>query len=308
MIRVSRSAVPVPPSLAVAGATERQRAIDHYAVAANKETSFPFAAYKGADVVAALNTLFHSKCAYCESSYRATSPADIEHFRPKGAVVVRGANGGTEERQKPGYYWLAATWENLLASCPDCNRARTHTFEDLGLDEITEVRGKENKFPLVDEGRRVRAPIDGEGTEQGQRLLIDPCRDRPEAHLEFQPNGLMWARKSGSSYSRKGLESIRAYGLTRKELKEERRARLLALAERMDTMLFFIEELEDHPGEQRLLDQLRALRDQIRAATDASQPYAGMSRQFVRAFEASIADGTVRSFVTELLDAVKAPA
>ena len=306
MIRVSRSRVRVPPSLSAAGAAERQKAIDHYGDVANKDTSFPFAAYKGTDVVAALNELFHHKCAYCESSYRATSPADIEHFRPKGAIVVRG-DAGAHTREKPGYYWLAATWDNLLASCPDCNRARTHVFEDAGDDDVTEVRGKENKFPLIDEGKRVRAPVTGEGTERGQRLLIDPCRDRPESHLEFQPDGLMWARRTGSSYSRKGLESIRAYGLTRKELKEERRRHLLLLARQMRGMLFFVDALEDAPNDADLLEEFRTRRDDLRAATADSEPYAGMSRQFVRAFEASIADGTARAFVTDLLDRVTAP-
>ena len=307
MIRVNRQAVPAPPSLATTGVTEREKAIAHYAVDANRDTSFPFAAYKGADVVAALNELFHQKCAYCESSYKATSPADIEHFRPKGAVVIRGAQGAADKRKKPGYYWLAASWENLLASCPDCNRARTHVFTDPDADDdVTEVRGKENKFPLIDEGRRVSAPIDGEGTEKGQRLLIDPCRDRPEAHLVFFANGLMWARKTGSSFSRKGLESIEAYGLTRKELKEERRRHLLLLARQMRGMLFFIERLDATPGDPDLQAEFRTRRDDLRFATQADQPYAGLSRQFVRAFEASIQDGTARAFVTDLLDQVTA--
>jgi hypothetical protein len=306
MIRVSRGRIPEPPSLATAGAAERQKAIDHYQVATNKDTSFPFAAYKGEDVVAALNALFHQKCAYCESSYRATSPADIEHFRPKGAIVIRGTRGAKDTRDKPGYYWLAATWDNLLASCPDCNRARTHVFTDAVDDDVTEVRGKENKFPLIDETRRVRAPVAGEGTEQGQRLLIDPCRDLPEAHLVFHADGLMWARKTGSSYSRKGLESIKAYGLTRKELKEERRRHLKLLANQMRGMLFFIEALEGRPGDPALLDEFRIRHDELRAATRDSEPYAGLSRQFIRDFESSVEHGTAREFVTDLLDAVTA--
>jgi hypothetical protein len=306
MIRVNRKRVPEPASLATAGAAERLKAIEHYALAANKDTSFPFAAYKGTDVVAALNQLFNEKCAYCESSYRATSPADVEHFRPKGAIVIRGEAGAEDKRDKPGYYWLAATWDNLLASCPDCNRARTHVFTDAGDDDVTEVRGKENKFPLVDERKRVRAPVAGEGTETGQRLLIDPCRDRPDAHLEFLPDGLMWARKTGSSYSRKGLESIKAYGLTRKELKEERRRHLLLLAQQMRGMLFFIEALETKPDDPLLLAEFRIRRDELRAATQDSEPYAGLSRQFVRAFEASVENGTARTFVTDLLDGVTA--
>jgi len=306
MIRVSRSAVPPPPSLAVAGVAERDKAVAHYAKPENKETPFPFAAYKGGDVVAALTPIFPHKCAYCESSYKATSPADIEHFRPKGAIVIRGAAGEKDKREKPGYYWLAATWDNLLASCPDCNRARTHLFADPDDEEETPgVRGKENKFPLVDERRRIRTPpAQGEGTEAGQRLLIDPCRDRPEAHLEFFPDGLIWAKRSGSAYSRKGVESVQAYGLTRKELKEERRAHLLRLTEKMRGMLFFIDGLDADPGNAAMEKEFRTLLGELRSQTEADQLYAGMTRQFVRAFEASIRDRTARAFVTDLMEKV----
>jgi len=309
VIRVNRGAVKAPPSLAVAGLAEREQAIAHYGKPENKETTFPFAAYKAADVVGALNELFHHKCAYCESSYKATSPVDVEHFRPKGAVVIRGAGGAKDKRDKPGYYWLAATWENLLASCPDCNRARTHLFQDPDDDEETPgVRGKENKFPLLDEQRRARTPpASGEGTEAGQRLLIDPCRDRPEAHLEFHPDGLVWARKSGSTPSRKGLESIVAYGLTRKGLKEERRAHLLEVARKMRSMLFHIDELDRNPGNAASEAEFRIMRDELRGMTAADQLYAGMTRQYVRDFEASIRNRTARAYVTDLLQQVTAP-
>src|SRR5829696_5638421 len=111
---------------------------------------------------------------------------------------------------------------------------RYHIFDDPDEDELPGVRGKENKFPLIDEQRRVRTPpAEGEGTEAGQRLLIDPCRDRPEAHLAFFPDGLVWARRAGAGFSRKRIESIKAYGLTRKELKEARRAHFLLLARTM---------------------------------------------------------------------------
>jgi 5-methylcytosine-specific restriction endonuclease McrA len=308
VIRVNRDAVKPPPSLATAGVEEEKKATQHYRKPANKETTFPFAAYKGDDVVAALNKLFHHKCAYCESSYKATSPADIEHFRPKGAIVIRGERGEKDKRDRPGYYWLAATWENLLASCPDCNRARTHPFKDPGdEEEMPGVRGKANKFPLIDEKRRVRTPpTQGEGTEAGQRLLIDPCRDRPEAHLEFLHDGLIWAKKTRSGYSRKGIESILAYGLTRKELKEARLAHLLLLAQKMRGTLFFIEGLEKKPGDPAFEQEFRILRDELRAQTAADQPYAGLTRQFVRAFELSIKERKARAFVTDLLERVTA--
>jgi hypothetical protein len=143
MIHIDRSRVPVPPSLLDAGVKERERATAFYADPGNQSNSFPFKAYKADDVVAALEQLFRGKCAYCESSYAQTQPADIEHFRPKGAVMIE-RPGERPHRRKPGYYWLAAEWDNLLPSCIDCNRARTQDFPD---DDLRLVRGKENRFP-----------------------------------------------------------------------------------------------------------------------------------------------------------------
>jgi uncharacterized protein (TIGR02646 family) len=80
--------------------------------------------YKDGAVKAALDAMFHGKCAYCEFMYIGGMPVDIEHFRPKGAVIVGG------KMRKPGYYWLAAKWENLLPSCIDCNRKRDQELQD----------------------------------------------------------------------------------------------------------------------------------------------------------------------------------
>jgi hypothetical protein len=96
-----------------------------------------FNAYGNDAVKAALEKLFHGKCAYCESHYSATQPIDVEHYRPKNAAT--------------GYFWLAAVWENLLPSCIDCNRERYQ----LMFDPLTGVlvkkekkAGKHDHFPL----------------------------------------------------------------------------------------------------------------------------------------------------------------
>lgn len=96
-----------------------------------------FNAYGNDAVKAALEKLFHGKCAYCESHYSATQPIDVEHYRPK--------NAGT------GYFWLAAVWENLLPSCIDCNRERYQPmFDPLTgvLVKKEKKAGKHDHFPL----------------------------------------------------------------------------------------------------------------------------------------------------------------
>jgi len=44
-----------------------------------------------------LQELFHSTCAYCESTITHTAFGDVEHYRPKGKVA--------EDPDHPGYYW-----------------------------------------------------------------------------------------------------------------------------------------------------------------------------------------------------------
>ena len=82
------------------------------------------AAYKADDVKATLEQAFRGKCAYCESAYSAAQPMAVEHYRPKGEVVIAG------KRTPPGYYWLASAWDNLLPSCTDCNSPRRQVLPD----------------------------------------------------------------------------------------------------------------------------------------------------------------------------------
>jgi hypothetical protein len=294
VISIDRSSVAEPQSLVVDGPKERAEAIAFFDRQANRTKSYVFKVYGKPDVRDALNHLFHEKCAYCESSYRATAPVDVEHYRPKGAIVING------KKEKPGYYWLAASWDNLLPSCIDCNRARTQRFEGEEDDsEVREVGGKENQFPLADELLRGRDP-DAEAGEEPARLLLNPCKDHPERHLEFLPNGLVRAKRR----SRRGAASIKVYALRRKGLKEERLARLLRLAEQMDDILFLAERHEKTPGDAGLKARLDLQLGRLEGEMDATEPYAGLARQFISAFQASLRDGTCRSFVHDFLTSV----
>ncbi len=178
MISVNRTSVTSPKDLVGAdcpGAKELAKALAFYARAENRTASYgKYKAYKSESVIKALNELFHGKCAYCESAYSATQPVDVEHYRPKGAIIIKDA------LTPPGYYWLAATWENLLPSCIDCNRERTQEFQDRRTGKV----GKANKFPV--RGRKKHAAKPGhEKREHTYRLLINPCEDLPHNQLEF---------------------------------------------------------------------------------------------------------------------------
>jgi uncharacterized protein (TIGR02646 family) len=156
--------------------------------------SFPFKAYKHPDVKAALELLFHNKCAYCETRYGTTHPVEIEHWRPKGEV--RTPNG---IKIRPGFYWLAAEWDNLLPSCIDCNRARTQELPDRSK----KVLGKANQFP-VDHPN----PTHIKDIECSAPLLLNPCLDDPSQHIEFLKEGVLRPQKLAGMPSRKALESI----------------------------------------------------------------------------------------------------
>lgn len=90
------------------------------------------------------------KCAWCESWVeRTTSYEEVDHYRPKSL-----------------YYWLGYAWDNLIISCKPCNTQK--------LDQ----------FPLEDEAQRAK---DHRGDVTQERpLLINPYKDEPSEHLEWQ--------------------------------------------------------------------------------------------------------------------------
>nr|WP_220572360.1 AAA family ATPase [Gluconobacter oxydans] len=114
----------------------------------------------------ALLELFHGKCAYCETPLGVGGAMDIDQFRPVSASDVDG-------RGSLGHYqWLRLEWQNLYPACPACNRA------------------KRGLFPVDGPRAPVRTPI--ERIRAAERaLLIDPCNDNPEDHLQFLSEGIV---------------------------------------------------------------------------------------------------------------------
>lgn len=183
-----------------------------------------FSFYKNDTLVSELQRNFFLKCAYCESSFVHVSPADIEHFRPKSAVKIDEKTGKEKVLElKPGYYWLAADWDNLLLSCIDCNRRRNQ--EDIDGDGET-ATGKATIFPLADEADRVRDHDTWEDMiakvqqEEKSRLLLNPCVDDPAEHLKFEmryddEGQVQGVFAMAINDSQKGQKSINVYGLNR---------------------------------------------------------------------------------------------
>ena len=251
-----------PPELLDKGAAELAKAREHFGNAAMTGKSFPFAAYKLDPVKDALNVTFHFKCAYCESFFGATQPLDVEHFRPKSGVLVGdGLVWGV-------YYWLAASWGNLLPSCTDCNRGRKQKLPDGSEQNL----GKANQFPISSEAKRAAK----EGEEKSEsRLLVHPSLDDPSKHLVFEPEGIVSWR------SRKGKESIRVYALLRRGLVQARRALQVEILTHISIARGLARKLEeDGPDadlEALLLQELQALARFV----DAEHEYSAMARALI---------------------------
>jgi uncharacterized protein (TIGR02646 family) len=265
-----------PPDLdgeTSAGGKETAEAIAFYAKRGNRSKSFErFQAYKKKDVIDALNKLFSFKCAYCESTYEATQPVDVEHYRPKAGVDVDG------KLQRPGYYWLAATWGNLLPSCIDCNRARRHDFPDVD----PEIRGKANRFPIGNPAQRAAQP--GEEAKE-KRLLLHPAFDDPDEHLEFIEEGVVRPAVRGGKESQMGRVSIEIYGLDRPGLVHARRDRLIRIMGLVKNARTALERLaqpgRDAARKRELEEDLRDLRQELESYQTPDQVYCTMSRQVV---------------------------
>lgn len=255
MIRADRSLVSAPvidkkrPS---DGTTELERARAHIN-GPNADSSFDFSAYSSPAVKTALHTLFHGKCAYCESFYASTQPVDVEHYRPKGEVEGVGDH--------PGYWWLAMEWTNLLPSCIDCNRRREQLTPNetapslMKLAEGADVNrwrkistGKASAFPLAQGSLRASQELHDYNAEL--RLLLDPTRDDPDQHLGYYIDldnllslvfpraadpaagpvlppathdaGIIAAGAGGLGVSALGAVSIQIYGLNRLALVQAR--------------------------------------------------------------------------------------
>jgi len=245
-----------------------------------KTPSFKFKIYSHESIKRALNELFHGKCAYCESRYAHVHPMEVEHWRPKAAVIED--NDGKKVRPY-GYYWLAATWTNLLPSCIDCNRERKYNVLTTGK---TVSYGKGNWFPV--EGKTRATAAGGEVREKP--LLLHPCVDRPEKYLLFLPDGLVVAISPATGpTAARAKASIRHYGLNRPELILDRRSRMRLI----DQKVKLLENLFRHlrrmqasgSGQVEIIEDLISHEfDLLQHFRRRDQPYSQMARQVIDPF------------------------
>ena len=206
--------------------------------------AFDAGVYGHKTVKQALIEAQHGKCCFCERKIGADG--DVEHFRPKAAV--RQADDAPLLR--PGYYWLAYAWDNLLLACPSCNQ-----------------RHKKNLFPLTDPTARAQSHQDS--VEAETPLFINPANTDPEPCLSFRDEIAYAVR--GNRFAK---STILALGLNRPILKEVRRERL--------ELLFDLQRILDLRAQlsasQDGLEVLRRAESLLSNAVRDEAEFAGMAR------------------------------
>lgn len=286
MIHINRKHIKEPNILK--DSDETKEAITHFTDAKKMTETFEFKLYKS--VRFDLEKIFVGKCVYCESKYLSVYTGDIEHFRPKAAYNKAGKTKTTDI--KPGYYWLAADWDNLLMSCRHCNQKKTHKLSNGG--EL--VTGKGTNFPLFlkkgEEDVDVRCSVHNNAVrfelEESRRLLINPCIDSPEDMIDYDTDYDIMPKKDLGDYKSEMVKtSVKTYGLHRYDLVISRKLH----AKKVKLQLLRIEEYavdfanldgEDRKSyiaiQHRLRRELRILKDMT---LDKSE-YAGLTRHIIK--------------------------
>lgn len=254
-----------------AGRVENGLTVAFFSDSANATRPFRnYRAYKHESVSSLLAEVFHGKCAYCESRFDHVAPADIEHYRPKAAISLPGG-----ALLKPGYYWLAASWQNLLLSCIDCNRERTHIFSDGRRIKS----GKGNRFPLANDASRATSPGD-EALEEP--LLLNPCDDNVEALLSFTPEGAIQPAFASGREHQRAVVTIDILGLQRPRLAARREERMLFARASVEKYIELRDEFEIRPGDRFIQSFLvREMQDLKKLMSDTTE-FSSMIHSYIR--------------------------
>ena len=196
----------------------------------------------------ALKDAHNGKCCFCEGKkFRAFSPADVEHYRPKGSIRQK-------EQSKaalPGYFWLAYSWDNLYWCCQTCNRSNKRDF-----------------FPLKNPAKRARSTVDNLAEEKP--LILDPGGlDDPRDHIGFH-------REIAVALTEAGRTTIQFVGLNRSELEEDRRAWIEQLYS-----LSKLVEISKRTSDPELAALARDASRTLEAAVSPKAEFSAMATKFI---------------------------
>ncbi|MCQ6958298.1 hypothetical protein [Mucilaginibacter aquariorum] len=184
------------------------------------------------------------KCCFCE---KPISGGQIEHFRPKAAW--KQANGTPLNR--PGYYWLAYRWDNMLISCGECNASGQ----------------KGNLFPVVDPRGAAHSHCRDE-----VKTIINPAEEDPSIWVSFNLD-----QPVAVNDDERGKENIRIFKLkTRADIVPMRRDRLELYQAQRDIASL------SQPFGPFDASKIAAAKHFIRKAQKNKHPFAGMIRENIK--------------------------
>jgi uncharacterized protein (TIGR02646 family) len=253
---------PQPPAiLRKRGVRETKRLCNLYDAApreygdGTRTFDFDSGLYAAESVKTALLRAQHGKCCFCESKVAHISYGDVEHYRPKAGH----RQNPDDPLGRPGYYWLAYDWTNLLFCCQVCNQ-----------------RFKRNQFPLENPARRAATHRHDPARERP--LFLNPAIDDPADFLDFRAEYV-----SAVGGNRRGEITLRELGLNREELAERRRDLLGPLKLLLETRELVAEEVARRPTT-RLVNLLARLDAQLQLSTLESAEYAAMARAAMRSW------------------------
>lgn len=248
MIQIRNKAqAAVPDILSTAGAEKRTK-LEEAFDAGEISCAFDNDIYGHAEVKEALKDLQAGKCCFCEAKITHISHGDVEHFRPKAGWVQ-----DKEKLNRPGYYWLAYDWQNLLLCCEICNR-----------------RHKRNLFPLLNADSR--AGSHHQDIKNENPVFIHPVLDDPGLFIAFKEE--IPVAINGNERGRKTIEQL---GLDREELNEHRREKLNPIKE----LYGLAKDLPPSDPDSRDRAKDIILRYRQKAEQDGTE-YASMLRCFFR--------------------------
>ena len=220
---------------------------------AYKNWKFDSRIYGAKSVKNALRNAQYDKCAFCESTGKHIAYGDVEHFRPKAGYRQRPKDPLT----RPGYYWLAYDWSNLLFCCQLCNQ-----------------QFKRNHFPLLNVSQRAKSHHDDIKSEQP--LLIHPAIEAPSLFLDFRQEYLY-----AIDNNPRGRVTIEVLGLNREGLAEVRRDYLKQIEFLIESRNLIARKIATDPDPE-LVSHLAAINAHLVECAADSAKYAAMVRAALR--------------------------
>lgn len=221
------------------------------------------------DIKEKLEKLYNNKCAFCETDPTAGAYLEVEHYRPKSEAKELLVDKKIITR--PGYYWLAHEWTNLLYACRRCNGGKSSFFPLNGAPVTTHPTLTNGNFDIT------KCHIADSDLQNEYPLLLNPEIDNPNEHIQFLSNGKV------NGITTRGTKTIEICKLNRKSL-------LLVRQKLIDDIMFsLMEDVSDlKKGKIDVLNFKRSIWKEINKIATIyakNQPYSILALTILQQFE-----------------------